>query len=321
MNYVEACSCLGIPVTKDVAKIKKAYQAQLPSHHPEDDPQGFMRLHQAYKTAMVYAQKNGNIQFRSVDYSGEPERKQPSREETGYDSLFAGLEENAAAVDISREKKRFILMILWLKLHWLPVPVRTWRKFFASKTFQLCRGDEECLERLFELILRKCHSYKGLRVILGYLWELEDWLDGEGKDALAARVRGWIKEIRGQYSHYLELDIELRLDGWAYPIMWYYAALPYLFRLTVSFFLLPLMSMGINFLLIMLLIAFNIAEFGICCIKGSRNMGIYHSKIRKKKRSAAHKPWDPTGMVVVTGIYGVLIQFACCVSLMELYWT
>ena len=101
--------------------------------------------------------------------------------------------------------------------------------------------------------------------------------------------------------------------GWMFVAPWLIG--------TIYFFLLPLMSMGIGFLLIMLLIAFNIAEFGICCIKSSRDMGIYHSKIRKKKRSAAHKPWDPTGMVVVTGIYGVLIQFACCVSLMELYWT
>ena len=220
MNYGEAYSCLEIPVTKDVAQIKKAYQGKLPGHHPEDDPEGFMHLHQAYKTAMAYAQKKGNIQSQLTDFTWNAERISSGREETGYDSLFARLEENTVAVDISREKKRFVRMLMQLKLRWLPISPKRWQKFFASSTYQLCRGDEECLERLFDLVFRKCHSYRGLRVILGSLWELEAWLAAEGKDTLAARVRNWIGELRRNYSHYLELDSDRLVAGRLYPAVW-----------------------------------------------------------------------------------------------------
>ena len=46
---------LGIEETKDEAAIKAAYRSKLVTVNPEDNPEGFKRLRQAYETAISYA--------------------------------------------------------------------------------------------------------------------------------------------------------------------------------------------------------------------------------------------------------------------------
>ncbi|KNY30320.1 J domain-containing protein [Pseudobacteroides cellulosolvens] len=73
---------LGINPTDDIVVIKKAYAAKLKVCHPEDDPQGYQRLREAFDSAVKYAknqrkakdvdasQTNDN---RNVDDSKEPQ--------------------------------------------------------------------------------------------------------------------------------------------------------------------------------------------------------------------------------------------------------
>ncbi len=46
---------LGIEETRDKKEIKKAYKAKLPDVNPEDDQEAFMKLREAYETALKYA--------------------------------------------------------------------------------------------------------------------------------------------------------------------------------------------------------------------------------------------------------------------------
>lgn len=51
-----AFDTLGIKVTKDKKAIKKAYSALVKQYHPEEYPEEWSRLHDAFQTAMEYAQ-------------------------------------------------------------------------------------------------------------------------------------------------------------------------------------------------------------------------------------------------------------------------
>ncbi len=57
MNYWQI---LGIKKTADLANIKRAYAAKLKLTKPDEDPEGFKRLHAAYKQASRYAKANAN---------------------------------------------------------------------------------------------------------------------------------------------------------------------------------------------------------------------------------------------------------------------
>lgn len=70
-----AFDLLGIEVTKDKKLIKKAYAAKVRLCHPEEQPTGWERLHEAYQTALEYA--------------GSPDEL---REESGYAHSSSGPE-------------------------------------------------------------------------------------------------------------------------------------------------------------------------------------------------------------------------------------
>ena len=48
---------LGIQETRDEREIKRAYMERLKGTNPEDDPEGFKRLRQAYEEGIAFARK------------------------------------------------------------------------------------------------------------------------------------------------------------------------------------------------------------------------------------------------------------------------
>ena len=63
----ESCwEILGIEITKDKLAIKKAYAKLAHQISPEDDPDGFRRIHTAYKQAIAYASDNSRPPFMIV---------------------------------------------------------------------------------------------------------------------------------------------------------------------------------------------------------------------------------------------------------------
>lgn len=58
MDFQLAFHILQIEQTKDEGIIREAYYALLSSVHPEEDPEGFQKVRQAYETALEYARKD-----------------------------------------------------------------------------------------------------------------------------------------------------------------------------------------------------------------------------------------------------------------------
>ena len=62
-------SILGIDPTNDVSAIKKAYAIKLKIYHPEDDPEGFQKLREAYEGAI---KQSRNSHKRHVQEPSQP---------------------------------------------------------------------------------------------------------------------------------------------------------------------------------------------------------------------------------------------------------
>ena len=71
---------LGIQPTKDKLAIKKAYAKLAHSISPEDDPEGFRRIHTAYKQAMDYASGRGMPIVIRIKNSGSTQDSSPKEE-------------------------------------------------------------------------------------------------------------------------------------------------------------------------------------------------------------------------------------------------
>ena len=54
LNFAEAFKILEIEPTSDKKKIKVAYSKMLKKYHPEDFPEMFMRINEAYEKALEY---------------------------------------------------------------------------------------------------------------------------------------------------------------------------------------------------------------------------------------------------------------------------
>ena len=52
---------LGIMPTSDKKTIRAAYSEQSKKYHPEEEPEAFQKLHEAYEAAIDYAAKYKNV--------------------------------------------------------------------------------------------------------------------------------------------------------------------------------------------------------------------------------------------------------------------
>lgn len=111
---------LGIERTKDKLKIKKAYTKLAHKTSPEEDPEGFKRIHSAYKQAMNYASGMGfrvsilsdsGITDESINSSpaDKPIPKKESKTEFDFSTVIAEEEE------FSEEIERILEAIVTLK--------------------------------------------------------------------------------------------------------------------------------------------------------------------------------------------------------------
>ena len=66
MEFIEAFRILNIEETKDENEIKLAYRNLLPNVNPEDDKEGFMKLRDAYETAMEYASMEDAVEDKNA---------------------------------------------------------------------------------------------------------------------------------------------------------------------------------------------------------------------------------------------------------------
>ena len=105
-----ALDVLGLPDDADERAIKRAYAKLLKTTRPDEDPEGFQRLHDAYRYALDYARDRA---WREVDGDEDEEASVPASVETAevavvdgdatsfvYDDPVAVSESVASAVEL-----------------------------------------------------------------------------------------------------------------------------------------------------------------------------------------------------------------------------
>lgn len=70
-GYEEVWAELGIEPTKEIRTIKKAYARQIAKYHPEEYPEEFQKLHEAYEAALEQAKATGKEELPGPDAAQE----------------------------------------------------------------------------------------------------------------------------------------------------------------------------------------------------------------------------------------------------------
>ncbi|WP_374124676.1 J domain-containing protein [Leptotrichia hongkongensis] len=85
MDFAEAFKILEIEPTNDKKKIKVAYSKMLKKYHPEDFPEMFMKINEAYETALGYTENNfsENLYENTQNF-----RKTEEMKESDFSDIF-----------------------------------------------------------------------------------------------------------------------------------------------------------------------------------------------------------------------------------------
>lgn len=121
MDKIEVFQILGIEMTKDEKSIKNAYREKLTVTNPEDDPEGFKRLREAYEEACRLAKESD-------------EKAEEQRDETDSGIWV----EKAAAVYGNIRSRR---------------DIKAWEELFADDCFLSLEEEENCRIKLLRFIM------------------------------------------------------------------------------------------------------------------------------------------------------------------------
>ena len=164
---------LGIEPTKDKKEIRKAFAAQSRLHHPEEEPEYFAQLNQAYKEALKGTEeKSGDAPAK-----GRPETGRISGE-----TMDGGLEEPSSlllklekareeAIQESMEKGALSGLILLFGNPRQAKKADTWMRYFLSEAFLAEQFKEEFGIGLTAYILKQT-VFPWDNLPLGFLQEL-----------------------------------------------------------------------------------------------------------------------------------------------------
>ena len=141
---------LGIEPTKDKKIIKRAYAAQTKVVHPEEKPEEFKRLHEAYQAALRYAEFDASkkVDFGRYDRDTDEERNGTSDNDKGLISFFHENQDK-------QQQRVEAFMQCWQDFN---SPYQDseasaqWREYLTSEDFQNIRWNSRIMKFITEEI-------------------------------------------------------------------------------------------------------------------------------------------------------------------------
>lgn len=190
MDEKNLFAALGIEETKDEDAIKSAYRKKLRLVNPEDDPEGFKRLREAYEAALRHA--------------AEAEEKAGERLEDADDSPSGLFVQKAAALYQSMSGRQ---------------DSGAWRALFDEPEFLDLEEEENCREKLIVYLMKHCYFptqvWRALDAGLQISAEKERLYEKFPRDFIDFMVR---KAQQGEDFEFDQLSgaDDADLDGWIF---------------------------------------------------------------------------------------------------------
>lgn len=186
MQEARAFALLGLQPIKDEDKIKAAYRKKLPSVNPEDDPQGFQQLREAYETALAYAARTEEKEEESADNT--PSGLFVQKVDALYRSLqgrqdvdaWEALFREPVFLDLEEDERCKEKLVVYLMNHYY-LPTGVWRAIGKA----LCIEEEK--QKLYEKFPKDFIDHIARKAAQGEEFEFEQL---EGKDD--ADLESWI---------------------------------------------------------------------------------------------------------------------------------
>ncbi len=167
---------LGIGPTTDKKTIKRAYAAKTREIHPEEKPEEFKQLYEAYQAALKYADYSLKIErietetAQTVETAGEPEAEN--------EELLSFFEKNR-----DRQERRIDAFLqYWDEMQSPfrdPKALNRWKTYFSSEEFQEIRFHGKVLSLLADGTGDK--RFNGIIEVKALLWDAYGFQEGEGR--------------------------------------------------------------------------------------------------------------------------------------------
>lgn len=255
MRIEQAFAQLEIPVTQNPQAVRKAYARKAAQCHPEEDPQGWAALHQAYTTALGFAtggRKKTVIQPDLRFHNPYQGRWQDSRPASEYDTFFSQLEATQYACS-PEQKNALFEQLQRFKKHFLPISLSRWMNLFSSSDYLACRKDDMNIRILMEFLQEGKLTCDTFWPVCQQLWDLQAFLHQEDCLALAEAVSACAQAQLKRYDKLLDWEklppVKRRLTRFR----WWWNATSTNLKLLI---LLPLITITV-FSVMALLIALN----------------------------------------------------------------
>lgn len=176
---------LKIEPTTDKKIIQKAYSNQLPKYHPEDDPEGFARLKEAYQAAIVYAKQQSLIVTK---YDEDNFIKYETKEKTQLDTnnLYEQLEQ-AIRFDIDYPHAQWKLLCDQEEEN-----REQWQNFLNKKNWKPFTVTIDLLQELFTYEYQKSYNHSSL--IAGKIYMFLNLKDLSYDDEIVQRFQIMLKQ-------------------------------------------------------------------------------------------------------------------------------
>lgn len=196
---------LNIEPTKDKKAIKKAYAKQSKIIHPEEKPDEFRMLHEAYKAALEYAKESRKeIELEKVSKQNSFSVKIEKKEES--EKLIYYFQTNI----ISKEKKLAYFDEHWKKVNWKSMDSKSeewWKEYLVSEEFKEIQWHPQVIHSLLEEIEEKLPHLHNLKI---FLYEIYDF-DKESEIKYEGEIQDLRKILHNSYVEHKK-DEEWKKD-------------------------------------------------------------------------------------------------------------